>query len=110
MKLGLVASTTAASLPSLSLCGTPQGCSLLQSGTLWITVLHSSGCFVFCAPLHRTSQQSISDLSAVRRQTAMQQELEKLRAKLRTADFVRNGSGSGSEQRYLAQFIQDPSC
>ena len=33
------------------------------------------------------------------RHTAMQQELEKLRAKLRTADFVRTNSGSGLEQR-----------
>ena len=34
------------------------------------------------------------------RQTAMQQELEKLRVKLRTADFVRSGSSPGlSEMR-----------
>ena len=33
------------------------------------------------------------------RHTAMQQELEKLRVKLRTADFVRTNSGSGLEQR-----------
>jgi hypothetical protein len=29
----------------------------------------------------------------------MQQELEKLRVKLRTVDFVRTGSGGGLEQR-----------
>ena len=40
--------------------------------------------------------------SCLCRHTAMQQELEKLRAKLRTADFVRTNSGSGLEQRCVA--------
>ena len=39
------------------------------------------------------------DILCLCRHTAMQQELEKLRAKLRTADFVRASSGSGLEQR-----------
>lgn len=40
------------------------------------------------------------------RQTAMQQELEKLRVKLRTADFVRSGSSGGlSEMRCASKAL-----
>ena len=43
------------------------------------------------------------------RQTAMQQELEKLRVKLRTADFVRSGSSSGLNELRSASLPHEKS-
>ena len=58
--------------------------------------------FHFCCDSLKISTTILKSFCHVmpHRQTAMQQELEKLRVKLRTADFVRSDSGTAlSEQR-----------